>query len=234
MNRRRFWGPLVSGSVPVYYGAPNGHRFAPNNHSVIFAQDYESPQILAEYLKKLHENDALYEEYLEWKRIGPSKDFIALVDLSIVHSECRFCIRAGDIDRKTVGEVITGPFRSENMEEMEKYNSKYALMLKIRERGQFYLRRIHLETFTVQELHKKIYEKYNDPSKANIYSVYELWDREHIPITKDAQIREFPYGHELEIIFENPGSLDRGSYTDWYYARLKNQTSTAELIQLKA
>jgi hypothetical protein len=66
-------------------------------------------------------------EYLSWKYDGPDKDWIALIDLSVVHSSCRYCIRAGDIDRKNIGEVVTGPFEEENQAEMSKYEGKAAL-----------------------------------------------------------------------------------------------------------
>jgi hypothetical protein len=54
---------------------------------------------LAKYLQYLNSNDTAYNEYLQWKIDGPSKEWIALVDLSILHSECRFCIRSADLDR---------------------------------------------------------------------------------------------------------------------------------------
>eukprot|EP01119_Soliformovum_irregulare_P019796 TRINITY_DN6339_c0_g1_i3.p1 TRINITY_DN6339_c0_g1~~TRINITY_DN6339_c0_g1_i3.p1 ORF type:complete len:422 (+),score=109.33 TRINITY_DN6339_c0_g1_i3:3-1268(+) len=148
----KMFDALVAGSVPVYRGAPNARKFAPNNHSVIFADDFASPKELAEYLKKLDKDDNLYREYLSWKRDGPSLDFMALVDLSVVHSACRFCIKAADIDRKTVGEVTTGPYEEENDEEMKKFTGTSAIMLKIRERGKFWLRRIHLVDRTYKEL----------------------------------------------------------------------------------
>jgi hypothetical protein len=54
---------------------------------------------LAKKIKELDNNDEEYSKYLEWKETGPSRDFIALVDLAIVHSACRICIRSADIDR---------------------------------------------------------------------------------------------------------------------------------------
>jgi hypothetical protein len=58
---------------------------------------------------------------------------------------------------------------------MIKYEGKHALskeisieflshlsVLKVRERGKFWLRRIHLEDLTLEELYKKIRDKYAD------------------------------------------------------------------------
>ena len=39
----------------------------------------------------------------------------------------RFCIRSADIDRKNIGEVVTGPYQQENEEEAIKYEGKQAL-----------------------------------------------------------------------------------------------------------
>lgn len=93
---------------------------------------------MAAFLKFLAKNKTAYDHYLSWKTEGPSKEFIALVDLSIVHSSCRYCIRSADIDRysftissliirKIIGEVETGPFVEENAKEMEKYKGKNSL-----------------------------------------------------------------------------------------------------------
>ncbi len=76
---------------------------------------------MADYLLYLDRNETAYNEYLEWKWKGPDLHFIMLMDNSIVHSNCRFCIRAGDIDRKVIGEVQTGPFQLENENEMQRY-----------------------------------------------------------------------------------------------------------------
>lgn len=80
-------------------------------------------------------------------------------------------------------------------------------MLKIRERGTFYLRRIHIDKLTVKEVKKKILEKYNDPSKGDIFGFYLLWDRNRELLKTDKQIENLQYGDEIEVIFENPGRL---------------------------
>ncbi len=101
--------------------------FIPSPHSVIFAEDYKTPESLAKYLLYLANNDTAYNEYLDWKVKGPSKEFVALADLSIRHSDCRLCIRSADIDRLLVGEVVTGPYQQENEQEAKKFSGKSAL-----------------------------------------------------------------------------------------------------------
>ena len=49
------------------------HEFLPGpylNHSVIKVRDFTSPQLLAEYLKYLSNNETEYNKYLEWKWKG--------------------------------------------------------------------------------------------------------------------------------------------------------------------
>jgi len=108
---------------------------------------------------------------------------------------------------------------------MEKFKDKVALMVKVRERGKFWLRRIHLEQLTIEELRERILEKWNDPEKGEIISIYELWDREREAnaIKSTERVRSLKEGHELEIIFENPGDKDRSSYTTWWNERHKGQ-----------
>mmetsp|Transcript_14662 Transcript_14662/g.20431 ORF Transcript_14662/g.20431 Transcript_14662/m.20431 type:complete len:550 (-) Transcript_14662:27-1676(-) len=212
--------PLEGGSVPLYHGSPVPfcYKFAPNNHSVVFADDFKSPEELAKYILYLDKNDTAYNEYLTWKETGPSKDWIAHIDLGIIHSECRTCIRSADIDRVLVGEVETGPYVDLNQEEMNKYKGKDALMIRIRKRSTFYFKRIHLESLTAAELFDKIYEKY-DPEMGAIFKIFDVWDRKKTPIQTDEQVRELSYGQELEVIFEEPRSKERGRFSKWVYEK---------------
>ena len=89
-------------------------------------------------------------------------------------------------------------------------------MLKVRERSEFWLRRIHLVDLTFEELKRAILEKWNDSSKGEIIWIYELWDREKVLIDSDLRVNQLQYGHEIEVVFENPASKDRGSYSKWY------------------
>eukprot|EP01116_Phalansterium_solitarium_P018409 TRINITY_DN485_c0_g2_i1.p1 TRINITY_DN485_c0_g2~~TRINITY_DN485_c0_g2_i1.p1 ORF type:complete len:498 (-),score=163.24 TRINITY_DN485_c0_g2_i1:107-1600(-) len=217
----KMWGVLAAGSVPVYWGGRNARKYVPSNRSVIFMEDYKDAADMAEHLKKLAADDALYNEYMRWKYDGPSKDFIATVDLSLVHSECRFCIRSADIDRKLVGEVVTGPHQDENDAEMRDAPPG-ATMLKVRERGKFWLRRVHIGRPSIAELRDKILAKYSNSTTGDIYSVYRLWDRTHTPLTTDAHVASLTAGEELEIIFENP-NLERFGYSRWLEKRKQSE-----------
>ena len=92
-------------------------------------------------------------------------------------------------------------------------------VIKVRERGTFWLRHLYLEEneLTVVGLRNKIIKRYNDLSKGNVYAVYELWDRDHKAVDDiDSNVRKLSDGVELEVIFENPDSNDRGPFSVWY------------------
>jgi hypothetical protein len=82
---------LISGSVPVYRGAPNVSAFAPADHCLINAADFAGPVELAAYLNWLNEHDADYREYLAWKQIGLRPEFRALVKSVRTKPLCRLC-----------------------------------------------------------------------------------------------------------------------------------------------
>ncbi|KAJ0177377.1 hypothetical protein K1T71_007386 [Dendrolimus kikuchii] len=63
----KFWRAIKVGSVPIYFGSPSIRDWLPNNKSAILLQDFPSPKIMVEHIKKLLENDSLYEEHLEHK-----------------------------------------------------------------------------------------------------------------------------------------------------------------------
>ena len=52
--------------VPIVFGGANYSQIAPP-HSYINALDFSTPEKLAQYLKVLDDNDALYNEYFWWK-----------------------------------------------------------------------------------------------------------------------------------------------------------------------
>jgi len=61
-----------AGSVPVVMSTDQLNEFLPGNlkHSVIKVRDFKSPKHLADYLKRLSNNENKYSKYLEWKWKG--------------------------------------------------------------------------------------------------------------------------------------------------------------------
>jgi Glycosyltransferase family 10 (fucosyltransferase) C-term/Fucosyltransferase, N-terminal len=87
----KFFYALMSGSVPVYRGAPNISVFAPADRCFINAADFAGPVELAAYLNWLNEHDEVYQEYLAWKHKGLSRSFQTLVASVHVPALCRLC-----------------------------------------------------------------------------------------------------------------------------------------------
>lgn len=57
----KFFEPLMAGSIPVYWGAPNIEEFSPGDNAYINAADFSSIQELAEFLKTV--DDAPYHQW---------------------------------------------------------------------------------------------------------------------------------------------------------------------------
>ncbi len=62
----KLYRPLAHDTVPVVYGGSNYSFYLPPG-SYINAMDYKSPEDLANYLKKLMIDDALYSNYFKWR-----------------------------------------------------------------------------------------------------------------------------------------------------------------------
>jgi len=103
------------------------------------------------------------------------------------------------------------------------YNIYEYLVLKVRERGTFYLKWIYIEEGkdSFDDLERAIMDRYSteNPKVDRIHSVYKLWDRKKSPIRNDSEVRGLKDGEEMEIIFTKPASLDRAHYTKWYYKK---------------
>jgi alpha-1,3-fucosyltransferase len=79
----KLYRPLAHDTVPVVYGGSNYSLFLPAG-SYINAMDFESPQSLATYLKKLMSDDELYLSYFRWR-----EKFV--VDPAPVDGMCQLC-----------------------------------------------------------------------------------------------------------------------------------------------
>lgn len=63
----KFFNPLISGTVPIYLGAPNINDFAPGENCFINITSFESPKSLGEFINKCYNDDELYTKFFEWK-----------------------------------------------------------------------------------------------------------------------------------------------------------------------
>lgn len=86
----KLWGTLASGTLPVYFGAPNIKEHLPP-HSVVFVDDFKTPQELANYLIKVSKDKTLYESYHEWRYKPLDPSFRKRYNFTNTHSTCRMC-----------------------------------------------------------------------------------------------------------------------------------------------
>ncbi len=77
----KFFDPLVAGSVPVYFGAPNIGRFAPANGCYINAADFADPVVLGTHLLALDADDVAYQTFLDWRSRPFRPEFEADVEV---------------------------------------------------------------------------------------------------------------------------------------------------------
>jgi len=89
--------PLAFDMVPVVYGGSDYSLYFPAG-SYINAMDFDSPESLANYLKKLMTDDELYLTYFRWRR----KYF---VDLAPKDSWCQLCQMLRDSETKTYADI---------------------------------------------------------------------------------------------------------------------------------
>jgi hypothetical protein len=87
-----------TGTLPIYWGAPNIADFAPGPNSFINAMDFAGPDELVAHVKKVHSDRALYESYFEWRKQGLSRRFYKMAEFNFgtknhrpANWRCRLC-----------------------------------------------------------------------------------------------------------------------------------------------
>ncbi|KAL3921453.1 MAG: hypothetical protein SGILL_002738 [Bacillariaceae sp.] len=86
----KVWGALESGTLPVYFGAPNIKEHVPEK-SIVVVDDFESVDDLAQYLVRLANNKILYESYHQWRYQPMDETFANKYAFTDTHSTCRIC-----------------------------------------------------------------------------------------------------------------------------------------------
>ncbi len=89
----KFYEPLISGSVPIYLGAPNIDEFSPGENCFINVVNFSSPIDLAEYIKILDDDSEKYSNYFAWKDKPFLPDFHKKLNLQKQHPFIRLCYK---------------------------------------------------------------------------------------------------------------------------------------------
>lgn len=81
---------LDSGSVPIYFGAPNVWDFVPP-YSIIDGSKFSSLEELASYIKRLADDPVAYGEYHAWRRCRALGNYRRTRAASLDTLPCRVC-----------------------------------------------------------------------------------------------------------------------------------------------
>lgn len=81
----KFFDPLILGSVPVYFGAPNIEDFSPGENSYIDVRNYHSIKNLAKDIKRYCNDKSLYSSLLDWKNHPLKMSLKNLIEAQKVH-----------------------------------------------------------------------------------------------------------------------------------------------------
>ena len=187
----KLFNTLSAGAVPVYRGAPDILQYLPARNAAVVVDPHMDPTDLATLL--VSESKDMRASRLRWKQ-GPDLAWVVQMDMGIVHSHCRICMRIMDMERT--------PSLSEDM-------------IWIRERGHsrytpFPL--VHPDFISLClniSAHFTLIADAQKPHGAGaVAKLYRTWDRQQCPITTMEGLEP---GMELEAVMENPGWLRRGS-----------------------
>ncbi|XP_047505224.1 alpha-(1,3)-fucosyltransferase 10 [Pieris napi] len=63
----KLWRAIKVGTVPIYFGSPTVKDWLPHENSAILLEDYPTPKLLSDYLKRLDNDNNLYERHLQHK-----------------------------------------------------------------------------------------------------------------------------------------------------------------------
>lgn len=85
----KFFDPLIAGSVPLYYGAPNIELFSPGENSYLNVRSFESPKVLADIIMDYCKDERKYSELIAWKFKNLPLGLSTLIDGQKEHPLCR-------------------------------------------------------------------------------------------------------------------------------------------------
>ena len=75
----KFYEPLLSGSVPIYLGAPNIDKYTPDSSAFIDVRKYPDPKDLAKVIQDYCQNERKYVRLFDWKKRPMNPEFVHLL-----------------------------------------------------------------------------------------------------------------------------------------------------------
>jgi len=215
----KLFNMLSSSTIPVYRGATNARVYAPSMQSVVFANDYANAEELAGAMVRIASSEQNYNAYFEWKTTAkPDLKWIALMDESLVHSQCRACILIMDSFNHNHNHNHNYNYNYNQSFSQNKSNKRWW----IRERGtlDFVGFESISEAFTKEGqwdlLRFEIADAFaSTPEKRNgsgaVIQMYEAFDRNQcLQFNSIEDMQKLPIeGGFLEVVLENPGWAHR-------------------------
>ena len=122
-------------SVPIVWGAKKSD-YDVSKKSVIFMEDFESMDGLADYLEYLDKNDTAYLEYFQWRKTDLSSDSTYYKDVkSDTIGLCNLCSTISEKDNEHMKNVVVESihnwiYKDENPECL--YDSSFLLQVNLR------------------------------------------------------------------------------------------------------
>ena len=86
----KLWGAFASGTIPIYYGAPNIAKLIPIDSAVLI-QSFKSVEEAAVEIVKMLTVPSVYAKYHAWRYQPLPLHFVRRWNLTHTHSECRLC-----------------------------------------------------------------------------------------------------------------------------------------------
>ena len=90
---------MLAGSVPIYLGAPNIEDFAPGDNCFVDVRQFESPESLADFIKRCYEDDQLYAKFFEWRNQPLRQSFLGKIKEQKEHPLVRLCQKVDEMNK---------------------------------------------------------------------------------------------------------------------------------------
>lgn len=85
----KLWGSFSSGSLPIYYGAPNVDEHVPEDSIIQLSHD--NVDDVGPMLAKLMNDKEGYDHYHRWRKMELPDWFVDKYDFTHIHGMCRSC-----------------------------------------------------------------------------------------------------------------------------------------------
>jgi hypothetical protein len=69
----KLFQPLIAGSIPVYFGAPNAREYLPDASAAVLGDSFATVDEMGVYLRELLSSDEQLQKRIAWKNRGSKK-----------------------------------------------------------------------------------------------------------------------------------------------------------------